>query len=295
MSARQVAFKQVDVFTDRPFFGNPVAVVLDARDLADGDMQRIAAWTNLSETTFVLPSDRADYRLRIFSPRGELPFAGHPTVGSAHAVIEAGIAVPRGPGDGTGMLTQECAAGLIALRAEGARIVATVPPPKVVREAAVVAADVASALGAPLAAQPAPLAIDVGPVWLIAQVASAEALSRAAPDLGAVEALSRALGVTGVTAFAFEQGAEPGAPRLRVRSFAPVAGVPEDPVCGSGNAAVGAYLGATGLLARTGAAYVASQGRELGRDGAVAVEVRGHEVSIGGAAVTVIEGTIRLA
>jgi PhzF family phenazine biosynthesis protein len=112
-------FKQVDVFTQKPFLGNPVAVVIGAEGLAAEEMQRIAAWTNLSETTFVLPpsSERADYHLRIFTPKQELPFAGHPTVGSAHAVMESGFAAPRG-----GKLHQECLAGLIELTIEETEI-----------------------------------------------------------------------------------------------------------------------------------------------------------------------------
>src|SRR5436309_13221061 len=101
-------YKQVDVFTDRPFLGNPVAVVLDGEGLDSGEMQRIARWTNLSETTFLLPSKTADYRVRIFTPRQELPFAGHPTLGSAYAAMRAGLATPR-----EGELTQECGAGIL--------------------------------------------------------------------------------------------------------------------------------------------------------------------------------------
>ena len=110
-------FQQIDVFTSKPFLGNPVAVVLDGQDLSSEDMQRIARWTNLSETTFLLPSKAGDYRVRIFTPRHELPFAGHPTIGSAYAAIRAGIARPR-----NGELKQECGAGVLALRTEGARI-----------------------------------------------------------------------------------------------------------------------------------------------------------------------------
>ena len=290
----RVAFKQVDVFTERPFLGNPVAVILDGASLEDAEMQRIAAWTNLSETTFVLPSARADYRLRIFTPRGELPFAGHPTIGSAHAVIEAGLVAPR-----AGAFAQECAAGLIALRVDGDRIVATVPPPRVVRDSAFDGEQVAAWLGAPVIAEPAPLAIDVGPVWLVAQAASVAELASARPDFAAIEAASHEFGLAGVTAFALERAgavdaSAGGGARMRVRSFAPASGIAEDPVCGSGNAAVGAYLGATRLLTQTGAEYVAAQGMELGRDGRVAVTVHGRDVSIGGAAVTVLDGSIRL-
>jgi PhzF family phenazine biosynthesis protein len=287
-----VHFKQVDVFTERPFYGNPVACVLEPGDLSTEDMQRIAAWTNLSETTFVLPSARADYRLRIFSPRRELPFAGHPTVGSAHAVIEAGIVVPRG-----GRLTQECLAGVIDLRVESdGRIAVRVPPAKLVRDADVDPGRVAQALGAALATGSAPMPVDVGPVWLIAQAASADALAAAQPDFVAIAALSREHRLTGITAFALEIGGVSSAhgARVKVRSFAPGEGITEDPVCGSGNAAVGAYIAAHRLLAEAGAGYVASQGREMGRDGRVHV-VAGHEqLEISGHAVSVIDGTMRL-
>jgi PhzF family phenazine biosynthesis protein len=283
-----VRFKQVDVFTERPFLGNPVAVVLEAEGIPDEQMQRIAAWTGLSETTFVLPSDVADYRVRIFTPRSELPFAGHPTIGTAHAVVEAGIAAPR-----DGALTQECAAGIIRLRLAEGRISATVPPPRLLREHGIDPAAVASALRAPLAEGTPPMPVDVGPVWLIARLDRPQALAALEPDLPAIEAISREHALTGITAFAIDPAPHADA-RLHVRSFAPASGIAEDPVCGSGNAAVGAYLAATGLLARTGASYLAAQGAALGRDGRVAVEVRGHEVTIGGAAVTVIDGTIRL-
>ncbi|TAK76500.1 MAG: PhzF family phenazine biosynthesis protein [Dehalococcoidia bacterium] len=286
---RSIAFRQVDVFTRVPMLGNPVAVVLDGTGLSADEMQRLARWTNLSETTFVLPSEHADYCLRIFTPLRELPFAGHPTIGSAHAVIEAAIVTPR-----HGALTQECLAGTIALRVEAdGRIFARAPRPAV--HAVELDLDrLSAAIGAPLVAAPPPAVVDVGAVWLIAQVPSVEALAAARADLAAVDAISLAAGAIGISAFAIDARAE--APeRVRVRSWAPGAGVPEDPACGSGNAALGGYLGATGLLARTGRAYVASQGREVGRDARISVAALGPgEVEIGGHAVTMIEGTLRL-
>lgn len=278
-------FKQVDVFTDRPLAGNPVAVVLDAAGLADATMQRLAAWTNLSETTFVLPptTPAADYRLRIFTPRGELPFAGHPTLGSAHAALEAGVIAPR-----EGVVRQECGAGVLPIRADGARLVVRAPEARTVREHALDPAALAAALGAPLAGAPVP--IDVGAVWIVARLADEATLRGLAPDLAAVARLSRALDATGVTAFALPAAA--GAP-LAVRSFAPAAGVPEDPVCGSGNAAVGAYLARADLLGSTGPRYRASQGREVGRDGTVDVAVLdARTVEIGGTCVTVVDGVL---
>jgi PhzF family phenazine biosynthesis protein len=282
----------VDVFTARPFLGNPVAVVLGADDVAPDDMQRIAAWTNLSETTFVLRPTvaGADYRLRIFTPRAELPFAGHPTVGSAHAVIEAGLV----PGEAA-RLTQECAAGLVPIRVErgdgGRLLFARVPRAQVRPEAAIDARAVGRALGAAVAADAPPLVVDVGPVWLVAAFEREEMVRTLRPEANAVAALSDRLGTVGVTVFAPSSGGG-----LVVRSFAPSAGIVEDPVCGSGNAAVAAHLAATGRLGLTGTEWVASQGREVGRDGAVRVRVadEGTTIEIGGHAVTVVDGSLAI-
>ena len=272
------------MFTATALLGNAVAVVLDGDGLDDVTMQRLAGWTNLSETTFVLSptTAEADYRLRIFTPTAELPFAGHPTLGSAHAVLEAGVATPR-----DGFLRQECGAGVLRIRVDGSRLTVRVPEAKVLGDHPIDAAALGRALGAPVVATP--LVIDLGPVWLVAHVIDEAALRGLVPDLPAIARLSRTLGLTGVTAFAFCDAA--GA-ALAVRSFAPAAGVGEDPVCGSGNAAVGAYLGATDLLARTGTSYRASQGREVGRDGTVEVRVEdgGRRIEIGGTCVTVIDG-----
>ena len=285
-------FKQVDVFTNRLFSGNPVAVVLGADDIDAEKMQRIAAWTNLSETTFVMrPSDpSADYRLRIFTPMNELPFAGHPTIGSAHAALESGFL----PADAVS-LTQECGAGLLPLTVEGQgaerRIFVRAPEAKVAADHAAAVETISSALGGAVIASPAPMAMDVGPVWLIAQIGDSAALERLRPDMAAVSTLSGDLGVIGVTAFAL---VAEGDEAVRLRTFAPAAGVPEDPACGSCNAALGAYLAKTGLLSETGDEYVASQGRELGRAGRIFVRVHdeGRDVQIGGHSVTAIDGEI---
>jgi PhzF family phenazine biosynthesis protein len=283
---RTVRFKQVDVFTARPFAGNPVAVILDAQGLADAEMARIAAWTNLSETTFVLPSARASYRLRIFTPRAELTFAGHPTIGSAHAVREAGMVPSDAP------LVQECAAGLIplAVGSDGA-IAARVPPARLTPFSDAPA--LSELLGVAVAD---PRIVDMGPRWIVAEVASARVLRGLTPDLSAMSELDRRTDTTGVTVYAVDgEGVE-------LRSFAPLHGIAEDPVCGSGNASVGAYLHATGGLARfPGGRYLARQGAAVGRAGEIQVSVDAStagdvpEIRIGGRAVTVIEGTIRLA
>jgi PhzF family phenazine biosynthesis protein len=292
MSALQ--FKQVDVFSDRPYFGNPVAVVLDADGVDEAQMQRIAAWTNLSETTFVCqPSTpEADYRLRIFSPAGELPFAGHPTLGSAHAVLESGFVAS----DRTA-LCQECAAGILPLRIEGTgdqrRIYVSVPTTKIRRECTAGGEAVGAVLGAPVMTDPAPLAIDVGPVWLVAAMDGRDAVRGLRPDMAAMAGLSRELNVMGVTVFSLVPDEDVAA---HVRTFAPAAGIMEDPVCGSANATIAAYLAQTGLLARTGSAYAVSQGTEMGRDGRVLVRVDdgGRSIEIGGCAVTAIDGRIRI-
>lgn len=287
-----MTFKQVDVFSDRPLLGNPVAVCFGAADLPAAEMQRIAAWTNLSETTFLLAPTvpAADYRLRIFCPRFELPFAGHPTIGSAHAALEAGLV------DGARTaLVQECGVGLVRLAVEGdartRRIFFDAPAPRLVAEWGDRLGELEAVLGAALPPLPAPLTIAVGPVWTIVRVADAETLLGLRPDLGAVAALTA--DGSGITAFAL---GGPGGADVTVRSFAPSAGVPEDPVCGSGNAAVAAYLVRTGLVAETGPVYVAHQGHALGRDGHVFVRIAdgGRRIAVGGAAVTTVDGRLTL-
>jgi len=283
---RSLKFKQVDVFTRTPFSGNPVAVVLEAGDLSGADMQRIAAWTNLSETTFVLApgSASADYRLRIFTPRAELPFAGHPTIGSAHAVLEAGIVKPK-----AGRLRQECGAGILELQVEGETLWLEAPP----------------ATHAPLndvdflllkkslkeEIRQSPMIIDVGPRWLVAELAGAGEVAALVPDMQLVADLSNRLSIGGVTVYG---ASGDGQSALHVRSFAPAHGIAEDPVCGSGNISVAAYLMKTGQAARVGARYTARQGMQLGRDGRVSIRIEGGKIFLGGGAVTCIEGSLRV-
>jgi PhzF family phenazine biosynthesis protein len=286
-------FKQVDVFTARPFYGNPVAVVLNASGLGAEDMQRIASWTNLSETTFVLPATvaGADYRLRIFTPKQELPFAGHPTIGSAHAILESERVQPV-----AGRLVQECGAGLLDLRVAGSgaerRIFVKAPQPTVQSVDAFLHAAVNAALGAPAVADASPLLVNVGPVWMVVDVGHADTVNNLRPDFAAISRISEQLHIAGITVFGRTFTAEPA---LCVRSFAPACGVPEDPVCGSGNASVAAFLAHAGMIDTVGYHYVASQGRALGRDGRVWVHVNKVDLSveIGGASVTCIDGTLR--
>jgi PhzF family phenazine biosynthesis protein len=284
-------FKQVDVFTEKPFLGNPVAVVIDSASLDSAEMQRIAAWTNLSETTFVLPASSrdADYQLRIFSPKQELPFAGHPTLGSAHAVIESGFATTH-----DGRLRQECLAGLIDLTIEetaaGKRISLEAP------EAKISAVDdhnrrlMQMALGLMRAFVHPPARIDVGVVWLVAQLESGKAVAALQPEMDKVLKLSIATNAAGITVFGKSDDEVSG---LHVRSFAPALGIAEDPVCGSGNASVGAYLLHTGLIKSYGSDFIARQGMQVGRDGQISVHIDQHSVRIGGYAITCIDGILR--
>ena len=285
-------FKQVDVFTARPLLGNPVAVVLNADGIGPARMQQFASWTNLSETTFVLSptSPEADYRLRIFTPSHELPFAGHPTVGSAHAALEAGVV--SGPS-----FQLECGAGLLPLTVDGEgaerRIFVRAPEAKFVRDCGDLADDVAAALGAQIVPEPSPAAMDNGPVWLFVRLESGSAVAGLEPDMSAVTKLSQEHRLTGVAAFALLEG---DGPSVHIRCFAPAVGVYEDPVTGSANAALPAYLARAGLLDGLGREYVSTQGTELGRDGRVYVRALDGQgrAEIGGHAVTVIEGEIRL-
>jgi PhzF family phenazine biosynthesis protein len=268
--------KQVDVFTDKPFLGNPVAVVIGAEALDTAAMQRIACWTNLSETTFLLRSSSADYRLRIFTPRQELPFAGHPSIGSAHAALEAGFVSKKKS------LLQECGAGLIELSVEDdGRIFLKGPPARVQRMDQQIPS-------IPLAPASAVVKVDVGPVWVVGEMNDARSLAALKPDMTALAAWSESLRVTGATLFA---ASDDSFSKIHVRSFAPAHGVPEDPVCGSGNLSVGVFLRATGSLERFGKTYVARQGMQLGRDGRVSVRV-GEKIEIGGHAVTCVDGTL---
>ncbi len=284
-------FLQVDVFTDRPFFGNPVAVVLDADALSSQTMQRIARWTNLSETTFVLkPTDaRADYRLRIFTPERELSFAGHPTLGSARAVLHSGRLMRHD----AATLTQECAAGLVKLRRDGDRLFFEVPPARTTPLCATDALAIAQALGLETDAEtPVFEAIDVGPVWLTAALRDADQVHALSPDFARLAELSRRLGATGVNVHAnYPAGycdARGEAVQVAVRSFAPAVGVPEDPVCGSGNACVALQRRARGEHQD----YIATQGDVIGREGRITVAYRGEGIEIGGATVVAVEGRI---
>lgn len=277
MMTRNRRFAQVDVFTAVPLLGSPVAVVLDGDGLTTAQMQAMAAWTNLSETTFVLPPTLpdADYRVRIFTPRAELPFAGHPTLGTAHAVIAAGIAAPK-----DGRLVQECAVGPVVLSVGEDGLSFRLP-----RYALTALDDPEATAWIKAPVKGAAQAVDVGPVWLVAEVDGIAALENLAHDAARLAAYYMPRGWTGATLFAAE------GERVVVRSFAPGDGIPEDPVCGSGNGAVAAFRLAAGQCG-AGDSYRASQGRQVGRDGWIDVRFEGSNIHIGGQCVTVIDGSV---
>lgn len=272
-------FRQVDVFTDTPYFGNPVAVVLGADGLGDDQMQLVARWTNLSETTFVLAprAGGADYLVRIFTPSAELPFAGHPTLGTCHAWLEAGGQPGR-----EGVIVQECGAGLVQVRQTAAGLAFAAPP--LLRGGPVaepVAEHVARALNITRADITGIQWADNGPGWVAVMLASAEAVLAIKP--GEVD---MDIGVAGP----YPEGS-PAA--IEVRAFTPLIGPPgEDPVTGSLNASLAQWLLATGQLT---APYVASQGTALGRRGRVHISRDDDgQVWVGGGTVTCISGTVQV-
>lgn len=273
-------FSQVDVFGSGPCSGNPVAVVLDAEGLSDEEMRRFARWTNLSETTFVLPPNDpgADYRVRIFTPVLELPFAGHPTLGTCHAWLEAG-GEPRDVGE----IVQECGAGLVRIR-RGEEGLAFAAPPRVRSGPASneEAAKVAAALDLDPAEMLAVEWVDNGPGWIAALLESAERVLEL--RLGA---LDFDLGVVGF----HPEGAEAA---IELRAFAPLGGGAwiEDPVTGSLNASVAQWLLGSGRLT---APYIATQGGAIGRAGRIQISQDDDgTIWVGGRTETVLSGSAQL-
>ena len=287
---QQRPFRQIDVFSHHPGFGNPVAVVLDAQGLSDADMRRFAAWTNLSETTFLMPPTAAghaagaDYRLRIFSPRGELPFAGHPTLGTCRAWLQQGH-TPRVPG----LVVQESAQGLVQIEHQGDTLAFAAPPLQRSKPSPALVPLVASALGLrPHQIQAAQL-LDNGPVWLGLLLDSAETVLGLTPDHARLKDLGQDVGVIHIAPDAGDNPARPGAV---VRAFAAPMGNPEDPVTGSLNASLAQWLIAEGLAPTR---YLVAQGECLGRAGRVYIRQDAQgQVWVGGHTVTCIEGTALL-
>lgn len=281
---KQRPFKQVDVFTPVALRGNPLAVVLDGAALSDDEMQRFATWTNLSETTFLLPPtrDNADYRVRIFTPGGELPFAGHPTLGSCHSWLQAGGKPRRGD-----VIVQECKQGLVSLRREGERLAFAAPASKRASPSPAVLAQVAGALGLKASQIIAAQSLDNGPVWLSLLIDDPQTVLALQPDHAALRASGQKVGVA-----ARYRDVREGEPMLEVRAFADPVGIPEDPVTGSLNASLAQWLIDEGHMP---ARYLAAQGACLGRAGRVHVERDDHgQVWVGGQTVTCIDGSVLL-
>jgi PhzF family phenazine biosynthesis protein len=278
------SFSQVDVFGQAPLSGNPVAVVHDASGLDDARMAAFARWTNLSETTFLLPAEdpAADYRLRIFTPGEELPFAGHPTLGSAHAWLSAGGS-PASPD----RVVQECGVGLVELRRDDDSLAFRAPD--FLRTGPVDEETLGRVLGA-LGVEAAQLVdawwIDNGPGWLGLQLDSAATVLSLRPEFGALEV------DTGVLGPMDEEDRAAAGADVEVRAFCPGLGINEDPVTGSLNAGFALWLTRAGRLPPS---YVARQGTALGRDGRVRISTDDSgELWVGGTTRTVVSGTLDL-
>jgi PhzF family phenazine biosynthesis protein len=272
------AFSQVDVFTDRPLLGNALAVVHGADALNAARMQALARWTNLSETTFLLaPSEPgADYRVRIFTPGGELPFAGHPTLGSCHAWLERG-----GTPQAAGEVVQQCGVGLVRLRLDGARAAFAAPALRRAEVEAGLLERIVAALGVPREAIRATQSLDNGPVWIGLLLDRAETVLALEPDHAALRTLAK-VGVIAPQA----QGADSD---FEVRAFAAPVGVAEDPVTGSLNASLAQWLIESG---RAPGRYVVAQGTRLLRRGRVHIASEAGTVWVGGSSVTCIRGEV---
>lgn len=285
-------FFQVDVFSVRAGSGNPLAVVLDADGLDSAQMQAIASWCNLAETTFVLPptSPEAHYKVRIFSTRQEIAFAGHPSIGTAHAVIAAGLV----PAD-TAVLMQECRAGLLPVRMErvGNQPIASVrvPQSRIVRFATADDASLHAALKNCAAGSPVPALVEGGRRWWLAELADERAVRGMQPDTASIRGLAEATGSLGLCVFARCAGADYG---LVVRAFPLGVGIAEDPASGAANAAIAAFLDETGALDALGDSFTVSQGREIGRDAQLRLQLDAErQVWVGGRCETLVRGHLR--
>lgn len=305
-------FQQVDVFTDQPYFGNPLAVVLDGQGLDDAAMQRFARWTNLSETTFLLPPHNAaaDYRVRIFTPDRELDFAGHPTLGSCHSWLQAGGA-PRN----REFIVQECRVGLVKIRPEPLeagrqRLAFAAPPLKRSAPSPAVLAQIAAALGLKASQIIAAQVLDNGLEWHALLLDSPDTVLQITPDYPALGKLKVSAGVAGIyprdgqpqliarasreaQAFGGQTSAHAElAPNLEVRAFVGADSGFEDPVTGGLNASLAQWLIADKHAPER---YLASQGVCLGRAGQVYIERDASgQVWVGGESVTCIAGQAML-
>ncbi|MEQ5841585.1 PhzF family phenazine biosynthesis protein [Paraburkholderia acidicola] len=293
MTAHTVPFKQVDVFTAVPFKGNPLAVVFDADGLDTAQMQAIAHWTNLSETTFlVTPTDpAADYHVRIFTTQFELPFAGHPTLGTAHALLESGYQ-PKQPGK----LIQQCGVGLVELVEQTDGNWAFAAPPARIEALPQSEHDVLRAAlhGATIDFSAPPCAVNNGVPWLVVRVNSAQDCLAIEADTVALTRVAQAAKAIGIAVYGPHETGEPATFEVRCLMSGTSFGVGEDPVTGSANAALASLL--LKQQKRPGIRYTVRQGTALGRAGDVVVRYDDavDKIWIGGSAVTIVDGTINL-
>jgi PhzF family phenazine biosynthesis protein len=275
---KQHTFHQLDVFTDTPYKGNPLAVVHDAYGLSDEQMASFARWTNLSETTFLLPPTEAgaDYRVRIFTPGGELPFAGHPTLGSCAAWLKAG-----GVSRQSDMIIQECGVGLVRIRRSDTRLAFAAPP---LRRSGPLDSTSLQQIKQALRLNDDDIVahqwVDNGPGWCVVMLRSAEQVLAVQPDFAALGDIR--IGIAAPQSAGADTDYE-------VRVFVPSLGVPEDPVTGSLNAGLAQWLIGTGNV---GDQYVVKQGTVLGRAGKVFIERIGDDIWVGGEVVDCIAGTV---
>ncbi|MDG0025964.1 PhzF family phenazine biosynthesis protein [Trinickia sp. Y13] len=294
MSAQQVRFKQIDVFSEAPFKGNPLAVVFDADGLSDDEMQAIARWTNLSETTFVCrpTAPEADYLVRIFTPAYELPFAGHPTLGTAHALLDSGYR-PRRPGQ----LIQQCGVGLVELAIRDDGSMAFVAPPARIEP---LGTEALQALKAALRCDEIdytvlpPCTIDNGARWVVIGVASPQACLAIAPHSHFAWEIVQKTGATGLAFYAAHAPGGPAMLEVRCIVIDSEQAIYEDPVTGSANAAIACLFAARER--RPGSQYTVRQGTAIRRDGRVIVDYSDDgKIWIGGRSTTIVDGTVRLA
>jgi PhzF family phenazine biosynthesis protein len=285
-------YLQLDVFPARPGGGNPLGVVIDARGWSAADMQRFAAWTNLVETTFLLrpDSDAANYRLRIFTPTSEIAFAGHPTIGSAHAALDAGFAQPR-----DGLLIQECGAGLLPIRVEGdgdaRELFVQAPCARVVREGIDAEPLVRAALGDRALGALPPACVEGGRRWWVAELANENAVRDWRPDHTAILALAKADDCLGLCVFARCAAHDCD---LVVRAFPAGVGIVEDPASGAANGLIAAYIAQREPQGKLARGYRVSQGREMGHDAAITIRIDADGAAwVGGRTRTVVDGTVR--
>lgn len=273
-------FSQVDVFTSVPFRGNPVAVLFDADNLTDEEMQKIANWTNLSETAFVQSSEHCDYKLRIFSTQTEFKFAGHPTLGSLYALIKSGRLDCR-----QNEFTQESKIGLVKLqKIEDVWFVKM--PVAIPTGFSMSRTDLGNIAGCRIKSDP--VAFEIGPTWLTASVSDKLVLYNITLKITEAISLCKDNSISGFTFYCLDENGN-----VHVRTFAPALGVTEDPVCGSGIAAVAEHLRITGKPGHSDSnGFTAFQGSALGRDGRVQARYSDNDIYIGGNSVMVIEGII---